>query len=153
MSFLLDRVEIVVDELEQAGAAPRSLPKSLYHHTGSAGLNGILATNTLWFGDAFFMNDASETNYGFSLLEEAVGAWVKTKPAWKKKLAEAILAKAFTSSLASRPAAFCMSDDGNLLNQWRDYGKEAVAYAIGFDLTPCVGRSTLGRTIQCCFSV
>lgn len=123
---------LVVEELIPAGAVPPA-PDTLYHYTGPAGLKGIVGENGLWFGDSFFLNDASEISYGFEMVREQVSKWGATRSQWQKDLAELIVERTFGSSLGNRPAAFCMSDSANLLNQWRDYGRDQVSYSIGLD--------------------
>lgn len=133
MEELKKRFQEVIANALRASGALGVAPEKLYHYTSPAGLEGIVSTNTLWFGDAFFLNDASEIQYGVDLVEAALKRWCADRPLWQVNLAKKIHGNTFRNSLSSRPAAFCMSDGPNILNQWRDYGKDRVAYSIGFE--------------------
>ena len=43
-------------------------PKTIYHYTTRAGLQGILQSNTLWASHSQFLNDPAELNYAHGLV-------------------------------------------------------------------------------------
>lgn len=115
-----------------------SPPDSLFHYTGAAGLLGMVQCGRLWFGDAFFLNDGSELKYGLSMIEETLEGFVKGRSSALQDAGKAIFQHTFEASHFHRPGVFCMSARDNLLNQWRDYGRDTVCYSIGIDPRPLI---------------
>jgi hypothetical protein len=110
------------------------IPTSLFHYTSAEGLLGILGTHTMRFSDAAYLNDGSESIYGLRMFSQAVDLVVadateqeKDGAAQLKKGVEALMD-------AFQPIIFCFSRRNNLLNQWRDYGRDIIAYCIEFDV-------------------
>lgn len=100
-------------------------PQTLYHYTSGAGLRGILASNSLWFTEYKFLNDATELEYGASLALEIAQDIVHSSDL-----------KTFRSDVESAEiycfmTCFCEADD--LLSQWRGYSKDTVGYSVGFN--------------------
>ncbi|TAY95878.1 MULTISPECIES: DUF2971 domain-containing protein [Rhizobium] len=110
------------------------IPKSLFHYTSSQGLIGILGEHKIWFSDATFMNDGSETTWGINLVAMAIDELLSGKPLEEIEAGESLKAEVVQAMQAFQPVIFCMSARNNLLNQWRDYGKDAVPYSIEFDV-------------------
>lgn len=52
----------------------KSVPKMLYHYTNTAGLAGILASNSLWATDAQYLNDTREVRFTADKLVELLKA-------------------------------------------------------------------------------
>jgi hypothetical protein len=104
---------------------------TLYHYTTAAGLQGIIASKSLWASDYRFLNDTSEFRYGWKLVVDAMDdreAEIKecSSVAWQTIelfLRDADKAYAFVGSLTSQ---------GDLLSQWRGYNR-GQGFAIGFN--------------------
>ena len=109
------------------------IPQRLYHYTSADGLLGILGTHTLRFSDAAFLNDGSESIYGVDVVSYAIDSLLENSPDdWK--LAGESLKRTVAAEMAyHQPIIFCFSRRNNLLNQWRDYGKDVVPYCIEFE--------------------
>jgi len=45
---------------------------SLFHYTTQAGLCGIIESKSLWFTDIFYLNDATELEYTFNLVQDVI---------------------------------------------------------------------------------
>ncbi|NEJ95262.1 DUF2971 domain-containing protein [Rhizobium leguminosarum] len=110
------------------------IPRTLFHYTSAQGLIGILGEHKIWFSDATFMNDGSETTWGINLVTVAIDQLIADKPAEEKDAGEALKIEVGRAMEALQPVIFCMSSRNNLLNQWRDYGKDVVPYSIEFDV-------------------
>ena len=106
---------------------------SYFHYTSAAGLQGIIESNSLYFADSLFVNDESERRWGIEVLEEVVGGLKTTMSERPKHFLEDMVRAQLEVSEDFRSVIFCMSLEGNLLNQWRDYGKDVVPYCIEFD--------------------
>lgn len=106
----------------------------LYHYTNAAGLIGITRSRTLWASDARFLNDSLEMKYAREQMTEAV----RRESASSKEPTRArilrIVYDLMQDTSASWPSLFvaCFCDNGDLLGQWRAYGREQ-GFAIGFD--------------------
>lgn len=121
----------------------------LFHYTTQAGLLGILSSRSLWATDVGFLNDANELELVKPQLREALDALAETLDGADDPTDEAFawspaaVARA-TVQLIDQPDArrrerpwlgayvACFCDDGDLLSQWRGYGKNG-GYSLGFD--------------------
>jgi hypothetical protein len=115
-------------------------PLKLYHYTSSAGLLGILGKHKLWFSDNAFMNDGSEIRYGIELLRTVVLDFMADKSEAERDVADELLRIIAEQNYFHRTIIFCMSREGNLLNQWRDYGKGVTSYSVEFEASELVAR-------------
>lgn len=109
------------------------VPTSLYHYTSSAGLIGIITEHKLWFSDATFMNDGSESTYGVRLASLCIDEFLQGKPQEELDAGERLKTEIADATRHFQQIIFCLSARNNLLNQWRDYGKDVVPYCIEFD--------------------
>ncbi len=113
---------------------PKKLPpKILWHYTSSDGLKGIVDHNCLWFTDACFQNDGSEINYGLNLLQLIANKYVPRLAEEDQPEIQLLLDEVANQLNFHRVIVFCLCEKPNLLNQWRDYGKDVVPYCIGLD--------------------
>lgn len=119
-------------------------PESLFHYTDTAGLLGILQEEpNLWASDVRFMNDAQELIYA----QDAVVDGIRTMSSptlredhWAHELGErAVLTfEKYKGFVLDGVAAgnlgvyvVCFCESGDLLSQWRGYGKNE-GYVIEF---------------------
>jgi hypothetical protein len=111
----------------------RTIPSSLFHYTSSQGLLGIIGGDKLWFSDASFMNDGSEATWGADLASAVIEEFLAGRSAEERAAGDALRLEIPRALAAFQPIIFCMSARNNLLNQWRDYGKDIVPYSIELD--------------------
>ncbi|TCA80203.1 DUF2971 domain-containing protein [Rhizobium leguminosarum] len=111
------------------------IPTTLFHYTSAQGLIGILSEHKLWFSDATFMNDGSEVVYGVDVAAYAIREFVEDKTDAEKNAGSELIDQIADAMRHYQPIIFCMSARNNLLNQWRDYGRDVVPYCIEFDVT------------------
>lgn len=119
-------------------------PGPLWHYTDSAGTLGILRSSTLWATHALYMNDASELRYALPMLRAAIDA-VEHDHAAERHVEHVM--SALRMMLAGDDAdpevyVVCFCENGDLLSQWREYGRGGGGYAIGFD-----GRALAGDVV------
>ena len=112
---------------------PDKLPGELYHYPSAAGLIGILSSHSLWFTDAAFLNDSSETFWGVNLIADVANTFARTLAPEDQILVDRVIERLRLIAFPNRGAIFCLCEEQNLLNQWRDYGRDVVPYSIGFD--------------------
>jgi len=115
--------------------SPRTWPQDgLYHYTSGEGFMNIINSNSLRFSDCLFLNDGSEVHYANQLLWAAVARFCEGKPTRVKNFAQIALDEIIQTAVKGRPVVFCLSKKPDLLNQWRDYGRDVVPYC--FQLEP-----------------
>lgn len=112
---------------------PFAMPPRLYHYTSSAGMIGIAKHHKVWFSDARFLNDGPELNYGITLACETLKLLSKKYDEITDEFIDEIYEALKEVSDYYVPVVFCLSKEDNLLNQWRDYGKDVVPYCIEFE--------------------
>jgi hypothetical protein len=110
-------------------------PRTLYHYTDASGALGILSKGQIWASDAFFLNDTSELQYGLDILHDV---WTEVRKgvetAKKGEWLDCVLGlmhESFADHYSTYLSCFC--EKGNLLSQWRGYGKVGSGFALGFD--------------------
>jgi hypothetical protein len=110
------------------GEPPRMVDAPILHHyTDAFGIHGIVSSNCLWATATQFSNDLSEIEYAVSIalgiIEEMWWSKNGLTP-WEQMLAEH-LAQLFTTPLHTFGQPFIVSfcEDGDLLSQWRAYGR------------------------------
>ena len=116
------------------------MPVRLYHYTSSVGLLGIVKNHCLWFSDSSFMNDGSEVMYGLMIFRSVINEFMDGKPAAEVEAANQLYQVVVDQKNIYRQTIFCMSDEGNLLNQWRDYGKDVTAYSVEMDTAKLIEK-------------
>jgi hypothetical protein len=131
------------------------LTETLFHYTDAAGVVGILRSGKLWATDSRFLNDAQESDYGLDYLASAVLAapnppkevshWAH-KPGGSEHFARYLESVAYefkSGEFGVYVACFCES--GDLLSQWRAYGRDH-GYSIEIDLDTLKRSVTRLRT-------
>lgn len=104
----------------------------LYHYTSSEGFRGIIEGNNLRFADPLFLNDGSEVHYANDVLHGALSN-LDGLTRREEEFARRVVERIQNTAIQFRPIIFCLSEEPDLLNQWRDYGKDVVAYCIEFE--------------------
>lgn len=131
---------IFIEWLRTVLGEPPDVPETVWHYTDSAGLLGILSSNTLWATDARFLNDAAEVRYGIDLVARTLQDLdLRTRQNATTAFIFALLdpdqgpLRGWLTE-ALRPFVTCFCSAGDLLSQWRAYAShdEFGGYAIGF---------------------
>jgi hypothetical protein len=110
----------------------------IYHYTTVAGLQGIVSANRLRASSAYYLNDSSEVQYGCDLLLDVMSEWREANRSMRSfavdVLSGLIRVLSHSESRVLRAATIymvCFCEEGNLLSQWRAYGR-AGGYSLGF---------------------
>ncbi|MEY4703924.1 MAG: hypothetical protein RL042_120 [Nitrospirota bacterium] len=115
----------------------------LYHYCSTASFHAIVQSHALWLSSLSLSNDTMEGK----LVASAIG-----RLAERESLSEDAVRRIqgnigfFEEHIDG--LGFCLSEDGDLLSQWRGYAENATGVAIGFSSDYLNWRSTasLGRT-------
>jgi hypothetical protein len=132
----------------------------VYHYTTAAGLKGIIENRCIWATNINFLNDISEYHHGVEIVREEIKEY-EVEP--EKLLAANVeptsltrwMAKSIVTGNIERQLAeidyslwtFATSffdspkdsteaitpDPGDVLEQWRAYSRDSVAFSIGFN--------------------
>lgn len=117
-------------------------PQILFHYTTASGLLGIISTRKLWATHARFLNDATELQYGITLIRFILSDYPAHRlPTVRRYNHSAEGPNAFPGWHVPRPllddvrplffiTCFCEVDD--LLSQWRGYSPSETGYSLGF---------------------
>lgn len=106
----------------------------LYHYTNSSGLLGILESQKLWATEASYLNDSNEVEYGLAAVADELRKIVCEEYAEPKKI---ILSEALVALQTKHEEIYvaCLSEDGDLLSQWKGYADFGSGFAIELDCT------------------
>jgi hypothetical protein len=102
--------------------------ETIYHYCGIQPFLSILEAKTLWLSDLFQTNDARE---GGEIIDVVCDFFTEQKISdavinqWKNDF------KNFHDY--SQAFGFFMSENGDLLSQWRGYAQDGIGFAVGFN--------------------
>lgn len=98
----------------------------LFHYTSLPGLLGIVTSRTIWASDIRYLNDSLEYSLAAKIAREQLGG----SYSFDKQLTGAL------EGLDQRDAfAVSLSENGDLLSQWRAYCEPGRGVSVGFDVT------------------
>ena len=106
-------------------------PETLYHYTDAAGLIGIVTGKEIWASQLQFMNDREEFTHarggGAKIIREQIQNYPTETQEFFAKVAE----KLERGNTITRTFAFSLSEQPDLLSQWRGYAPNG-GYCLGF---------------------
>lgn len=99
----------------------------LYHYCDATAFESIIQTNKLWLSPFRYSNDSEEGIRAQKLLFQLAQRYGLSK----EQITQ------FREALDSLPTfhdcyGLCLSEDGDLLSQWRGYAADGAGFAIGF---------------------
>jgi hypothetical protein len=106
---------------------------TLYHYTDQNGFMGIFLSQELWASKIQYLNDEKEYNLALNLAESYLKKLIeKTKDrALKDRLAYYL---DITPYIKDTNVCVCsLTENGDLLSQWRGYSRTLGGYSIGFN--------------------
>jgi hypothetical protein len=105
----------------------------LYHYTGIGGLLGIAKSETLWASNVYYLNDGEEIIYAQKMLRDLIDEQKSQAHGYKAKYLQqfhewlGLLSPGFSNLFV-----FSLSEEQNLLSQWRSYTPHGKGVSIGF---------------------
>lgn len=106
--------------------------RTLYHYSSLDGLLGIVRSKSLWASNIYYFNDASEITYGSDILKKVIsgskvdenqGRFLDEFSNWLDTFSHTI----------HQYFVFSLTEEGNLLSQWRGYTPKGKGVSIGFE--------------------
>ena len=137
---VVDRMEsfLVSRPPHASRRVPSGEPISL--HWSRKGARGILESQSFWLSSVAATNDASEHRHGIILfLHETKEVINGLARGLVRSVFEELLERITPDGLGPQPRmiphviSFC--SDGNLLSQWREYGRDGSGMQLEFDLS------------------
>jgi hypothetical protein len=131
MASKLNQAWVMGRWLDLLEGEPPRVPDApiLHHFTDAFGVHGIVTSNCLWATAAQFSNDLSEIEYAvFIALEIVEELWGHRKnlSSWEQLLAEHVRQVLATPlHTFGQPFIVSFCEDGDLLSQWRAYGRKS----------------------------
>jgi len=125
-----------IKELHKRWRGKRSaLPELVYHYTTAEGIIGILSSKMIRATHIRYLNDRSELIYPLELIQKSLNACVDVLGTTFIKLVFDQLKNIdlYVVSFAKKRGAASFDEAGDLLSQWRAYGKNG--FAIGVETT------------------
>lgn len=107
-----------------------SLPKILYHYCSIESFYGIISSKNIWLSDSSQSNDIKENTWLDHIVKSVLDDIASSPDIETIK----ITAKDYFLCKWN-PYIFCLSEEGDLLSQWRGYADNARGVSIGFDLS------------------
>ncbi|SDU67953.1 DUF2971 domain-containing protein [Desulfobacula phenolica] len=108
------------------------MEKLLYHYTNHVGLMGIMESKGIWASKIQYLNDFMEFNHAIEVSKTII----KEKREKRKDSVLDILFNKLTDKLEQiknlNIFVASLSEEGDLLSQWRGYCPEGSGYSIGF---------------------
>ncbi|MBI4189323.1 MAG: DUF2971 domain-containing protein [Betaproteobacteria bacterium] len=126
------RIPLGLTDIRSHSLFVLSPPEQLFHYTSLDGARGIITSKSLHLTKAGYLNDRSELTFAIRLFR-GVAEQVKnglTGSERKNLLAETAHQLGSFESTNICVASFC--EDGDLLSQWRSYGRSGRGVALGF---------------------
>lgn len=111
-------------------------PETLYHYCSAATFQLIVSNRKVRLSDLTQSNDRAEGEWYWAVLKtlfegEQVPAWIDST-------------RAHHASLNNVTLGLCLSEQGDLLSQWRGYADDARGFCIGFNPSAFVAGTPNG---------
>jgi Protein of unknown function (DUF2971) len=113
-------------------------PEVLYHYTSLESACKILGSGRLWASRVYFLNDASEVEYGAKIVSECIDSCSGIPEELRQLFRPGPHGErsGFMRVATTWPThVFCLSRQADSLGQWRAYGRSGASVAIGFKKT------------------
>jgi hypothetical protein len=117
------------DMVSREEAVAHCIPDQLYHYTNVEGLKGILDSGQIWATQTGYLNDSKEFSYGRELALDVLREMTHpgaVERVWLNRVTQAIV----RGIPGAEPYVACFCEQGDLLSQWRGYGR-GYGYSVG----------------------
>ena len=111
----------------------REPPECLYHYTSLPGIDGIARSKAVWASAAQYMNDAQEFRLALDIARRQLRREADAAASPERTFVLDYLGEQLEKAEQLEVCLFSLSQDGDLLSQWRGYCPPNGGYSIGFD--------------------
>jgi hypothetical protein len=108
---------------------------TLFHYTSIEGLMGVVNSKSLWASEVRYLNDAAELHHFGSLANQQILQAQSTNQNSDEREILSQFGEWLKERLSSGPLVFVSSltENGNLLSQWRGYCSHGKGVSLGFN--------------------
>ena len=107
---------------------------TLYHYTGIGSLLGMVDSGVLWASHIYYLNDSAEIVFACRLLQNIVKERISNSSHQESEFLGQLHSWLITfTKTAYHLFVFSLTEEGNLLSQWRSYTPHGKGIAIGFN--------------------
>lgn len=111
-------------------SSPNSDPEILYHYCSNATLCSIIQNKSIWLSSLSMSNDSMEGRWLKEVFRKAC------EDSRIKEIHIPEIMRLFTNlEYLSDSLGFCLSEQGDVLSQWRGYADDAAGVSIGFSFS------------------
>ncbi|MEX2374394.1 MAG: DUF2971 domain-containing protein [Dehalococcoidia bacterium] len=111
----------------------RKPPQRLYHYTSVGGIDGIARSKVVWASAAQYMNDAQEFRLALDIARRLLRKEADAAESRARAFILDYLSEQLERAEQLEICVFSLSEDGDLLSQWRGYCPPNGGYSLGFD--------------------
>jgi hypothetical protein len=112
-------------------ATDKTRPDTLYHYCSANAFKGMLNSKSVWLSNVFYMNDRLEHIWFRNRARE----YLKTAPfPTLNDKAKTVIDEVLASTWADDIYCLCLSEQADLLSQWRGYADDGRGFSIGFNM-------------------
>lgn len=131
----------------------RKPPQILYHYTSFDALIKIIESKSLWATNFHYLNDSQEYKLATAITRDSINRRLKASPVELRPLLEEML-KVVDPHSKINICVFSLTENKDLLSQWRGYCPSAVGCAIGFDTIKLkeLCKKNWFNLVQCIYS-
>ena len=105
-------------------------PKLLFHYTSPSAFIGIIQNKQVWASNTRYLNDLKEIEHAVDISKNAIENLLNKSTGEEQELLKEMVE--CSGSAARRIYVFSMSEERDLLSQWRAYCPKSGGYSIGF---------------------
>jgi len=124
---------------------PTQQIKELYHYTTKEGLLGILNNNQIWGTHIDYLNDSTELSHGLHLANNELKQRYELAADNKEKEKITCLLDELDTHRVLNISVSCLTEERDLLSQWRAYGSGSGGYSIGFNVSNLIKLKNLNN--------
>jgi Protein of unknown function (DUF2971) len=118
-----------------------AMPAALWHYTDAAGLHGMLESNGLRFGNVKCLNDQTEHQYAWSVIQAVIEAELKKRDVFAAVLEQVQMA-AHQYATGDNLFICSFSRRRDSIAQWQRYGANGSGYCVALSMPELLPRLT-----------
>lgn len=125
----------------------------LYHYTNQTGFLGIFTNKKLWATKIQYLNDDDEYYLAFKIAENYINAKLENESCSSTVIKMKSCLDSFKTLSSINVCVCSLSEQGDLLSQWRGYSSSIGGYSIGFN-KESLENSLIGsgfKLVQCIY--
>lgn len=127
--------------------------RDLYHYTSADGLKGVVSDRSLWATNIEYLNDTVEFKHGEEIIRSVVRSHMRNAKGARHDFFNAVEMQTDFFQVEDI-FVISLSENDDLLSQWRGYTPSNFGFGIGFDpesLTTALSTLDKMQLVQCVY--